>query len=38
MHPISYTNTHHDATDLVNHGTIENTKTWISSEQNGTFL
>ena len=20
MHPVSYTNTHHDITDLVNHG------------------
>ena len=24
------TNTHHDVTDLVNHGIVKNTKTWIS--------
>ena len=38
MHPVSCTNTHHDVTDLVNHGVVENTKTWISWEQNTTFL
>ena len=27
MHPVSCTNTHHDVTDLVNHGIVENTKT-----------
>ena len=38
MHPISCTNTHHDDTDLVNHGMVKNTKTWISWEQKITFL
>ena len=31
-------NTHHDVTYLVNHGMVENTKTWISCEWNRTFL
>ena len=26
MHPFSCTDTHHDVTDLVNHGTLINTK------------
>ena len=26
MHPVSCTNTHHDVTDLVNHGIVKNTK------------
>ena len=30
--------THHDVTDLVNHGMVKNTKTWISWEQNIIFL
>ena len=30
MHPVSCSNTHHDVTDLVNHGMIKNTKTGIS--------
>ena len=30
MHPVACTNTHHGITDLVNHGMVENTKTWIS--------
>ena len=34
----TYTNTHHDVTDLVNHGMVWNTKTWISWEWNKTFL
>ena len=38
MHPASCNNTHHDVTDLVNHGMIENTKTWICWERNITFL
>ena len=39
MHPISCTNnTHCDITDLVNHGMVKNTKIYISSEQNVTFL
>ena len=38
MHPVSCTNTHHDVTDLVNHGMAKNTKTWISWERNITFL
>ena len=32
------TNTHHDITDLVNHGFVKNTKTRISWEQIITFL
>ena len=35
MHPVSRTNTHHDVT---NFGMVEITKTWISWEQNITFL
>ena len=38
MHPASCTNIHHDVTDLVNHEIVKNTKTWISSERNITFL
>ena len=38
MHPVSCTNTYHDVTDLVNHEIVKNTKTWISREQNMTFL
>ena len=38
MHPVSCTNIHHDVTDLVNHGKVENTKTWISWERYITFL
>ena len=34
-HAPSCTNTHHDVTDLVNHGMV---KTWISFEQNIIFL
>ena len=26
MHPVTCTNTHHDVTDLVNHGMVKNTK------------
>ena len=26
MHPVSYTNTHHDITDLINHRMVKNTK------------
>ena len=29
MHPVSCTSTHHDVTDLVNHGMCKNTKTWM---------
>ena len=32
------TNTHHDVTDLVNHGIVKNTTNWISWELNITFL
>ena len=28
MHPVSCTNTHHDVTDLVNHGLVNKAKTW----------
>ena len=38
MHPVSYTNIHHDVTDLVNQIVVENTNTWISWEKNITFL
>ena len=30
IHPVSCTNTDHDVTDLVNHGIVKNTITWIS--------
>ena len=29
MHPVLSTNTDHDVADLVNHGMLKNTKTWI---------
>ena len=29
MHLVSCINTHRDVTDLVNHGKVKNTKTWI---------
>ena len=38
MHPVSYTNTNHDVTDLVNHGMVKNAKTWRSRERNINFL
>ena len=38
MHPVSCTNTAHDVIDLVNHGMLKNTKSRISSKQNGTLL
>ena len=38
MHLILCTNTHCDVTDLVNHGMVKNTKTWISWERNIIFL
>ena len=38
MYPVSCTNTHRDVTDLVNHGMVKNTKTWISWERNIIFL
>ena len=38
MHFVSCTNTHCDITDLVNHGMVKNTKTWISWERNIIFL
>ena len=38
IHPVSCTNTHHDVTDLVNHGMVKNTKIWISWECNIIFL
>ena len=36
--PVSCTNIHHDVTDLVKHGMLKNTKTWISWERNITLL
>ena len=38
MDTDSCTNTHHDITDLVNHGMVKSTKSWIPWEQNRTFL
>ena len=38
LHPVPCANTHHDVTDMLNHGMVENTKTWISWERNITFL
>ena len=36
MHPVSCTNTHHDVTDVINHGMIKNTKDLnvLRTEQN----
>ena len=29
VHPVSFTNnTHHEVTDLVNHGLVKNAKAW----------
>ena len=38
MHLVLCTNTYHDVIDLVNHGMVKNTKTWISWERNIIFL
>ena len=38
MHLVLCTNTHRDVTDLVNHGMVKNTKTWVSWEGNIIFL
>ena len=38
MHLVSCTNTHPGIIDLVNHGIVKNTKTWISWEWKITFL
>ena len=38
MYPVSYTNTHHIITVLVNRGMVKNTKIWTSWEWNITFL
>ena len=38
MYPVLCTNTYHDVTDLVNHGMVKNTKTWISWRQKIIFL
>ena len=37
-HLVSCTNTYRDVTDLVNHATVKNTKTWISWERSIVFL
>ena len=37
MHPASCFNTHHDVTDFVYHGMVNNTKTWTSWKCNITF-
>ena len=36
MHPVSFTNTHHDVADLVNHGMVKNIK--LEYLENGTWL
>ena len=38
MHSVLCTNTYHDVSNLVNHGMVKNTKTWISWKQNIIFL
>ena len=38
MNPVSCSNTCDNVTDLVNHQMVKNTKTWMSWEQNITFL
>ena len=38
MDPVSFTNAHHDVTDLVNHGIVKHVRTGTSWEQNVTFL
>ena len=38
MHLVSCTNTDRDVTDLVNHGMVKNTKSWISWEWNIIFV
>ena len=38
MHLVSWTNTHRDVTDLVNHGMVKNTRTGVSWERNIIFL
>ena len=35
---VSWTYTHHDVAGLLSHDMVRNTKTWISCEQNITFL
>ena len=37
MYLASYTNSHHDATDLVNQWMVKNAKTCISRERNMTL-
>ena len=37
MHPVSWTNTHHDVRDLVNDGIVENSKTSKFLELNIVF-
>ena len=36
MHPVSCNNTHHDVTDVINHGMVKNTKDLnvLRTEQN----
>ena len=38
MYLVLCTNTHRDITDLVNHGKVENAKTWISWKRDMVFL
>ena len=38
MYLVSCTDTHHDVTDSVNYGMVENTKTWyFENETDDTF-
>ena len=38
MNSVTWTDTHHDVTGLVNHDMVKNIKTWIFREQNIIFL
>ena len=38
MHPVSFTNTHHDVAGFVNHRIVKNRNTWTFWEQNINFL
>ena len=38
MYHVSCTDINHDITDWVNRGMVKNTKSWISWEENLTFL
>ena len=38
LHPVSCNNTHHDVTDLVNHGMVKNKKNWNILRTEHNFL